>query len=165
MSLTLDKIRLSGFGGLKNYIEDHFGKDEPASACWNGARYLFHIYNVGSDIDDQNAYPHDLIDLKEMYKWEGIYHCVQENVCEFHHFTLEIKKDKLILIQTYGGIEELIIITFDKQQWIDSYIQSCKGNVDAYQSVFKIHKLPNYFNTLLTSLKYFKMPEPLSQAS
>lgn len=109
---------------------------EEPSSCWNGARYFRYLTNVDPDIDSPDAYSYQL-NPEEMVDWEDeIYNIVQTNSFEAHYFTLVLSGNDLKLYQTYGGVERITVLMFEKEIWIIKYIDSTEGDVDAYNYCF-----------------------------
>src|SRR3989338_8611699 len=65
---------------------------------------------------------------------------------EMHHFSVFVKGNALTLVQTYGGIDELFKILFDKDSWIALLTCACEGDGKMWRSVFVIPRavrIPN----------------------
>lgn len=125
---------------------------EDASSCWNGARYFRYVTGVDPDIDSVDSYPNSL-DPEKMRAWgNGIYHIVQSNSFESHYFTLILFENDLSLYQTYGGINRITILMFNKDDWIEHYIKSTEGDVNSYNYCFSLcvdHDITDYIGDYL----------------
>ena len=72
------------------------------------------------DIDEIiETYTYDMLSDKDLEKEvlllsDGIYHWYMSNDNEFHHFVTEIQNTSLVLLQTYGGIDALVVKKFKK---------------------------------------------------
>lgn len=136
-------------------VQDHEDLGDDPSACWVGARYVLHQPNMldgglGEPEYTMVIQPSDLLAI------DGWAHCYVENNYEMHHFSVFVKGNALTLVQTYGGIDELFKILFDKDSWIALLTCACEGDGKMWRSVFVIPRavrIPNDVGRATLQLK------------
>ena len=139
------EINELGYASLCSFVSSKLDEGEEPSSCWNSAMYFFSIYGIKGDIDNINeTYTENILSSKpledEIIKMSnGIFHWYIENDSEFHHFVTEIIDDKLTLIQTYGGIDKLVVKKYNKNEWYENFISALKdGNTKSYSFIFNL---------------------------
>jgi hypothetical protein len=109
--------------------------DDVASGCWYGAFYFSKVL-IGKPFKEKEG--QDLESAFELRALRGVHFFTMDNSYESHFFGLILFKDHLMLLQTYGGINEFQIYLFDKETWIQGLDAALKGNMKQYQEIFQI---------------------------
>jgi hypothetical protein len=123
---------------LCDFIDKNY-KDEYPSSCWNFTRYFRHLTNNDKNNENFEKNTNDISKLED-----GIYDCHIDNNFEMHYFVLLINKNKIILMQTYGGSNKITIKEFDKSDWINRFNQIYDNNI--YYNKYYYNYLINFLN-------------------
>ena len=121
-------------------------EERDPSACWNGSKYILSKFGL----PDDNFIPINydkLIDLfhnlSNSNRW---IHLTIDSKYEFHYFSLYLGDfDKLIVLQTYGGINKLQKNSFLVSDWINRLADAINGDGNAWRYIFSIpakYKIP-----------------------
>ena len=123
---------------LNNEIIDILGDDY--TSCWMFAYYIHCKYNLPI-VNNEPLYEVELTTNFNLDK-NGIYSYFMSHNTEIHHFVLFVNNDKIILMSTYGGQNNIIEIKYDKNEFKNAFNNLIiNGNVKNYCKLFGIKKV------------------------
>lgn len=139
---------------LKDEIKDVHGDEYE-----NGSLYAYYVHiklNLPIDENYEPVYEKGIDDIYKLqdfnFDLDGVYSFLTENPTELNYFTIVISGENLKLYSVYGGQKGLVIITENKNIWLEKlkklYLLNNvnENKIELYKNIYGIKKV--YFDEL-----------------
>lgn len=133
MTFNIDDLLRNGIKELEN---------SPWTACWSGGEYFRWNFNdpkIKWKVFDIKLLPEEFINILQ---WkDGLYH-FNFNNHETHFGTIFIYDNKLLVCNTYGGVQSIRINIFNKTEWLQTFVQEITSLIPSYFTFLNLFGIP-----------------------